>query len=147
ATGIGQSLAGIGPLALVQAPDGTFLVSGGPGRNQLFRFPATGGAAGTPLATENYPIYNLTFDGHGRLWATTGGGPLLQLDPATGAVLHAYGDSLTVALAVDPSTGLIYVSSGGGVETFDPVTAQFQHYSRDLNLRVNSLAFAADGAL
>ena len=36
---------------------------------------------------------------------------------------------------------------GGGVEIFDPATATFTHYSRDLNLRVASLAFAPDGTL
>ena len=43
---------------------------------------------------------------------TTGGGPLLELDPQTGAVLGQYGDSLTQTLAIQPGTGLIYVSSG-----------------------------------
>src|SRR5262249_45457075 len=37
--------------------------------------------------------------------------------------------------------------SGHGVEIFDPATGQFTHYSRDLDLRVGSLAFAADGTL
>jgi hypothetical protein len=50
-------------------------------------------------------------------------------------------------LAIEPATGLIYVSSGRGVEIFDPDTQSFTHYSRDLNLRVGSLAFAPDGAL
>src|SRR5207249_2859500 len=83
----------------------------------------------------------------GRLWATTGGGPLLELDPFTGAVLNAYGDGLTIALAVEPRTNRIFVSSGHGVEIFDPAAQTFTHYSRDLNLRVASLAFAPDGTL
>ena len=49
-----------------------------------------------------YPIFNLAFDADGRLWATTGGGPLLELDPDTGAILGQYGDGITMALAVEP---------------------------------------------
>src|SRR5207302_11153031 len=115
-TGVGQSEAGIGPMALAETPDGHILVSGGPGRNQLFLLPKTGGAAGTPLAEEPYPIYHLAFDGQGRLWATTGGGPLLQLDPNTGAVLARFGDAVSLGLAVDPHSGLLYMGSGHGVE-------------------------------
>src|SRR5262249_9691180 len=99
---------------------------------------------GAPLATLPQPIYALAFDSSGRLWATTGGGPLLQLDPSTGAVLAQYGDGLTQALAVDPATGKLYVASGSGIDTFDPVTKTFTHYS---DLRVGSLAFGPDGRL
>src|SRR5438874_6113486 len=80
----------------------------------------------------------------GALWATTGGGPLLNLDPATGRILGQFGDGLTQTLAIDPNDGRIYVSSGGGVEIFNPVTQTFRHYS---NIRVDSLAFAPDGSL
>ena len=69
------------------------------------------------------------------------------MDPETGAIVNEFGDGLTMALAIESETGLIYVSSGKGVEIFDPVTQQFSHYSRDLNLRVGSLAFAPDGSL
>src|SRR5204862_144763 len=41
ATGFPTSAAGIGPMALAQAPDGTILVSGGAFRNQLYRFNPT----------------------------------------------------------------------------------------------------------
>src|SRR5262249_5861686 len=138
--------AGIGPMALVEAPDHSILVSGGTSRNQLFRFGQDGGSA-SPLVELNYPIYNLAFDAAGRLWATTGGGPLLQLDPISGTILNEYGDGLTIALAVHPVTGDIYVTSGDGIEVFDPDTATFSHYSRDHNLRFGSLAFDADGKL
>ncbi|MDX2359148.1 hypothetical protein NJE57_19945, partial [Dietzia sp. PP-33] len=43
ATGIAQSNAGIGPLALLTMPDGTLIASGGAGRNELYRFNAGGG--------------------------------------------------------------------------------------------------------
>ena len=42
---------------------------------------ATGGQAGTPLATLAEPIYDMALDAAGNIWATTGGGPLLELDP------------------------------------------------------------------
>ena len=134
-------------MALAQAPDGSILVSGGPHRNQLFRIAKTGGAVSAPLIEEPFPIFNLAFDAQGRLWATTGGGPLAQLDPVTGTVLAIYGDAVEMGLAIHPATGLIYVGTGSGVQTFDPATRTFTPYSRDLNLRVASLAFAPDGTL
>ncbi|RYD83809.1 MAG: APHP domain-containing protein, partial [Verrucomicrobiaceae bacterium] len=75
----------------------------------------------------------------GGLWAATGGGPLLQLNPVTGQVIGEFGDGLTQALAIQPETGKIFVSSGSGVEVFDPVTQTFSHFS---DVRVGSLAFA-----
>jgi hypothetical protein len=158
ARGIEPSNAGIGPLAIAETPEGDILVSGGPTRGWIYRFTAQGGDALTPWAEVPYPIFNLAFDHDGRLWATTGGGPLLELDPVTGEMLGEYGDGITMALAVEPSTGLIYVArgavwsggvngAGGGVEVFDPATRTFTRYSKDLNLRVASLAFAPDGTL
>src|SRR5262249_34559012 len=58
-----------------------------------------------------------------------------------------YGDGITIGLAVDPRSGLIYVGSGHGVEVFNPQTETFTHYSRDLDLRVGSLAFDGNGNL
>ena len=78
------------------------------------------------------------------IWAATGGGPLYELDASTGAVLAQFGDSLTQALAIQAGTGLIYVSSGNGIEIFDPGTDTFSHFS---DIRVGSLAFAPDGTL
>ncbi|MCC5624163.1 hypothetical protein [Nostoc sp. CHAB 5715] len=91
-----------------------------------------------------YPIFNLATDSNGSLWATTGGGPLLQLDAQTGNIVKQYGDSITQALAIQAVTGLIYVSSGKGIEIFNPINETFTHYS---DLRVDSLAFNADGKL
>jgi hypothetical protein len=144
ATGIGQSQPGIGPVALLPLPDGRVLASGGPGRNQLFLFTAAGGQAGSPVATLAEPVYDMARDSSGDLWATTGGGPLLELDPSTFAVIGQFGDSLTQSLAIQPGTGLIYVSSGNGIEVFDPATQKFSHFS---DIRVGSLAFAPDGTL
>ncbi len=147
ATGFVQSDDIIGPMAIVEAPDGSFLVSGGASRNELFRVPKLGGTISAPLATEPYQIYAMAFDQNGNLWATTGGGPLLQLDPNTGAVLAQYGTGITLAVAVDPKTDQLYVATGNGVAVFDPTTDTFTQFSRDENLRVSSLAFAPDGSL
>ncbi len=103
-----------------------------------------GGPVGAPLATLPFPVYDLAVDGAGHLWATTGGGPLLRLDAQTGAILGRFGDGLTQTLAVQAGTGLIYVSSGKGIEIFDPAAQTFRHFS---DVRVNSLAFAPDGTL
>src|SRR5439155_7697584 len=156
--GVAQSNAGIGPMAITETPEGDILVSGGPTRGWIYKVGHDGGDVLTPWAEEPYPIFNLTFDNHDRLWATTGGGPLLQLDPDTGAILGAYGDGITMAMAVEPSTGLVYVAKGavwsggvngvgGGVEVFDPNAKTFTHYSKDLNLRVAALDFSPDGTL
>lgn len=60
---------------------------------------------------------------------------------------------MTHALAIDPDSGLIYVSSGNGVEIFNPAdtdaadggsTRAWQHFS---NTEVGDLAFGPDGRL
>src|SRR5262249_42849114 len=139
-----QSHADIGPMAIVMLPDGTVLASGGPTRGQLFHFGPDGGQAATPLASLPFPVFDMALDAHGRLWAATGGRVLARLDPATGAVLATFGDSITQSVVVDPATGRIYVSSGSGVETFDPDTGTFHHFS---DVRVGNLAVAPDGTL
>ena len=146
-TGIQQSHANIGPMAIAEAPDGSFLISGGPGRNQLFRVTSAGAHATQPIAELSYPVFGLAFAANGTLWATTGGGPLLRLDPTSGQILDFFGDGLTMALAVEPATGRIYVSSAEGIEVFDPQSENFEHFSRDRNLRVGGLAFDNNGQL
>ncbi len=147
AAGIPQSEAGIGPQAIVELPSGGFLISGGANRGTLYAVPSAGSAQATPLITLPYPIGNMAFDKNGALWATTAGGPLVQLDPLTGAILASYGTGITLALAVDPASGTIYVSTNDGVSTFDPVTHAFTQFSVDQNLRVNSLAVDNAGNL
>ena len=144
ATGIGQSQPSIGPVAILTLPDGSVLVSGGPARNQLFKFGAAGGQAGAPVATFAEPIYDMALDASGNIWATTGGGPLYELAPQTYAILGQFGDSLTQSLAIQPGTGLIYVSSGKGIEIFNPATDTFHHFS---DIRVGSIAFDNAGTL
>ncbi len=144
-SGIESSQAGIGPMAIVVTPDGeSVLISGGVDRSQIYRVSITGGAAGQPWASLDLPIYDMAFDSTGRLWATTGGGPLLEIDPLSGVVLGRYGDSLTQALAIHPLTGQIFVSSGNGIEIFDPSNEKFTHFS---DFRVGGLAFSPTNLL
>ena len=147
ATGFDQSDGILGPMALVEEPDGNYLISGGAYRNELFQVGPDGGPIGTPLATLPYQIFAMAFDSEGHLWATTGGGPLLQLDPTTGAIVNQFGEGITLAVAVDPMTDQIYVATNNGVAIFDPTTDTFTQYSRDQNLRVSSLAFDSSGNL
>ena len=147
ADGFTQSEGGIGPQAIVELPDGSFLISGGANRGSLYLVAPDGTIGVTPLITLAQPIVNMAFDLSGELWATTAGGPLLQLDPVTGAILASYGEGITNAIAVDPTSGTIYVSTNAGVSTFDPVTHVFTQFSRDQNLRVNSLAVDNQGNL
>ena len=140
-----QSGAGIGALSMAFSPDGqSVYVSGGKGRNQLFRFTLAGGAASTPLATLDVPIYDLVFDPSGQLWATTGGGPLVQIDPDSGRIVNRYRDGVTLGLAADAKSGNLYVSTGNGVDIFDPRTQSWKSFS---SLRVQSLAFSPSGEL
>jgi hypothetical protein len=143
-TGVTQSFADIGPMALLERGDGTFIASGGYNRGALYLFDQDGGRSLAPLAQLSDPIFDLAFDANGGLWATTGGGALLELDPATFAVLGRYGDGLTQSLAFDAVRGAFYVSSGNGIERFDPVARTFSHFS---DVRVDDLALAADGTL
>jgi len=143
-TGIGQSFAGIGPLALLALPNGHFLVSGGGNRGALYEFDQDGGDALVPVAQLDQPIFDMAFDASGGLWATSGGGALLELDPTTYEIVNRYGDSITQSLAFDAATGMLYVSSGAGIERFDPVKRSFTHFS---DMRVDDLAVAPGGTL
>ncbi|MBN2450718.1 MAG: putative Ig domain-containing protein, partial [Lentisphaeria bacterium] len=136
---------GISPLGIAFHPDGTRIyVSGGRGRNELHVFGRAGGAATTPLAVLEEPLYDMLFDADGMLWASTGGGPLLQLDPETGAVLGSYGSRITLGLAPRPGSSQLYVATGDGVALFDTRTGTFTPFS---STRVDGLATAPDGTL
>ncbi|HEY7119523.1 MAG TPA: CARDB domain-containing protein, partial [Tepidisphaeraceae bacterium] len=143
-TGIQQSHANIGPMAILPLPDGSVIVSGGPNRGSLFRVGPTGGQVGDPIITLPFPIFDLAMDKQGRIWGATGGGPLLQLDPTSLKIIAQYGDSITQTIAVNPITGDIYVSSGDGIEIFNPATGAFRHYA---DLRVGNMTFSPEGEL
>ena len=101
-TGVGQSFAGIGPLAILDLGDGNFLVSGGGNRGALYRFDQDGGRALVPVAQLDQPIFDMAFDASGGLWATSGGGALLELDPGTYQIVNRYGDGIAQSLAFEP---------------------------------------------
>ncbi|MCC6008545.1 MAG: putative Ig domain-containing protein [Rhodobacteraceae bacterium] len=147
ATGIPGSGAGLGPLALAEAPDGTVLIVGGATRNALWRMEPEGGPANDPLRFLDFPVYDLAFDAAGRLWAATGGGPLLQLDPVSGEIIGRFGDEMGLAIAPDPSGEALYVAGIEGLYRFDIATGSFTLISRDLDLRLGSLAVGPDGAV
>ncbi len=143
-TDVPGSHADISAMAIVELEDGSILFSGGTNRGSLFQVEKTGGTAATPLIELSLPVFDLALADNGSLWATTGGGPLLQLDRATGEIIAEYGDGITQSLAIDGDTGLIYLSSGNGIEIFNPVSETFTHFS---HLRVGNLTFAPDGSL
>src|SRR6185369_6945257 len=107
--------AGIGPRSIAFLPNGDVLITNGAGRNGLYRLSSAGGSVGAPVALNtSFPVYDIEVDRVGRLWATTGGGPLIQLDPNTGAVLAQYGPDGARGLAVDTLTDNIFFSSNEG---------------------------------
>ncbi|HLF95978.1 MAG TPA: CARDB domain-containing protein, partial [Methylococcaceae bacterium] len=151
AEGFAAGPADIGALALVELPDGSVLASAGEARNRVFRFPKEGGRSVTPLFSLDEPVLDMALDGVGQLWAMTGSA-LLQVDAGSGEILRRLQgpgeEPLTHALAIQPETGDIYVSSGNGIEIFrpgetDPAHA-WTHFSKQ---RVGDLAFGPDGRL
>ena len=67
ATGIQQSHANIGPMAVAEAPDGSIVVSGGPSRGTLWRFSSEGG-----ITTAQGESIVFVYDAQGRLASATG---------------------------------------------------------------------------
>ncbi|WP_374356904.1 putative Ig domain-containing protein, partial [Chitinimonas sp.] len=150
ADGFGGSSADIGALAMVQLPDHTVLASAGASRNQVFAYGKDGGHSVTPLFTLDSPVLAMAVDRVGQLWVASGS-ELLQVDPHSGAVLARHGGpggmALGQALAIDAASGLIYISSQNGVESFNPAgdaTHAWQHFS---GARVGSLAMGPDHRL
>ncbi len=144
ATDFEESHADIGPMGIAVREDGSVYATGGPGRNQLFLFPPEGGVADAPIAELAHPLFDIELADDGTLWAATGGGPLLQIDPNNGVILGQFGDGITQSLAIDHASGRIYVSSGRGVELFDPATSKFTLFSK---FRVGNLAIRPSGEL
>ncbi|HET7864109.1 MAG TPA: putative Ig domain-containing protein, partial [Burkholderiaceae bacterium] len=151
ANGFASSDADIGALAMVELADGSVLASAGSLRNEVYRFSKDGGRSTTPLFVLDSPVLDMAVDALGQLWVMTGK-ELLLVDAGSGAVIERHigpaQDPLTHALAIQPGTGLIYVSSGNGVEIFDPkandAAKAWKHFS---NTRVGDLAFGPDGRL
>ncbi|MER2625129.1 MAG: putative Ig domain-containing protein, partial [Accumulibacter sp.] len=155
AEGYRASAADIGAQALLEMPDHSILASAGPLRNEVYRYGKkgleAGSSGGTPLFTLDAPILDMAVDALGQLWVMTGA-ELLQVDAVDGAILQRLkapgGDPLTHALAIDPQGSKIYVSSGRGIEVYNPAESDparaWRHFSTQ---RVGDLAFAPDGRL
>ena len=62
--------------------------------------------------------------------------PLLAIALSVSAAVPAH--------AADPGSTVVYVSSGDGIEIFDPVAREFTHFS---DVRVDDLAFSPEGDL
>ena len=151
ATGFTKSAA-MGSSAMVQLRNGQLLVSGGELRNSVYQFDGKeGGYQTQPLFSLDEPILDMAQDALGQLWIMTGRA-LLLVDSQTGSLIDTVtltNDApLTHALAIEPQTGKIYVSSGDGIEIYDPKaldkTKAWQHFS---NYQVRDLAFGPDGRL
>jgi len=151
ADGYQASAADIGALAMIELADHSVLASAGSLRNEVFHYSKDGGRSTTPLFTLESPVLDMAVDQLGQLWVMTGA-ELLQVDANTGEVLQRLSgpgqDPVTHALAIQPTTGDIYVSSGNGIEIFHPgetdAAKAWRHFS---NQRVGDLAFAPDGRL
>ena len=140
---IAGSQGGIGALAVLGLEDGSVVWSGGPDRAWLYRADAQGAGGEAPFARLDVPVYDLAQGPDGRVWATTGGGALIELDLDTGAVLNRAADGITQSVTV-AADGTIYVSTGDGIATFDPETGALTAFSAT---RVDDLAIAPDGSL
>ncbi|MGB7378807.1 MAG: putative Ig domain-containing protein, partial [Rivularia sp. (in: cyanobacteria)] len=136
-TNIQQSQGEVGAMAIAILDNGDVIASGGSNRGSLYRFDREGGGSSSPFAILEYPVFDLALDKDGFLWGVTGGASLIKLDPQTGEIIKEYGDSITTGLAINSSSGLIYVASGNGIEVFNPETEEFTHYS---DIRVDNLA-------
>ena len=118
-SGYNASAADIGALAMVELADHSILASAGNLRNEVFHYGQDGGRSTTPLFTLDSPVLDMAVDSLGQLWVMTGA-ELLQLDANNGAIIQRLKgpgqEPLTHALAIQPNTGAIYVSSGNGIE-------------------------------
>ena len=150
ASGFNTSQGEVGALAMIELPDHSILVSAGQYRNQLFIYSEEGGTTQKPLFTFDQPIMDMALDSKGQLWVLTGA-ELWLLDYSTGQIIERFkgpaNEPLTHALAVEPETDRIYVSSGNGIEIFDMNAPESQRWTHFSNSLVSDLAFALDGRL
>jgi Bacterial Ig-like domain (group 1) len=94
--------------------------------DNIYKFPPTGGVANagtliTPTPLGSFWLTGLAFDQHGNLYASRGAvdgdfgnGDVVQVDPATGAIIRevATGLACPFALGVDPLSGDLFVGAG-----------------------------------
>src|SRR5665213_90545 len=109
-----------GAFGLAQAANGDLFVSD-PTDNGLYRFSSPGGVAGpgTRVGTVDGVPTGLVFKNNRLYAARLSAGDVVELDPATGAVLRVLAPYLNCpsGLALDPQSGDLFVSShcGGNV--------------------------------
>ncbi|MCH2167041.1 MAG: tandem-95 repeat protein [Oceanicola sp.] len=149
AASIPTSEGSIGALDVLELSDGRVWVTGGVARASIWELDLEndGAPVGEPIQTADLPLYDLAEGLDGRVWAATGGGPLLELDRLTGEVIARHGDSVGTAVAVSPLDGTLVVAGVAGAAVFDPVTEAFTPLGRDLDLRLGALAFDDSGTL
>ena len=142
----------MGSSAMVQLNNGQLLVSGGELRNAVYQYDGKeGGYQTKPLFTLAEPIVDMAVDKLGQLWVMTGRA-LLLVDSITGAIIDSVTLNnqapLTHTLAIEPTTGKLYVSSGDGIEIYDPaIKDKSKAWSHFSNYQVRDLAFGPDGRL
>ncbi|MEM1067288.1 MAG: putative Ig domain-containing protein [Planctomycetota bacterium] len=151
-TGFAESGAGIGPMGVVVDPsEEAIWATGGRSRNELYRFDLQGGTLED--ATRTYvlpvPVYDLVFDGQGRLWATTGGGALVSIDPASGAIsdggiASASRVTATLGLEVSPDGDRLFFATHDGISVLDLNNGNLSEFS---GIRVDGLRFDGEGNL
>ena len=137
----------IGPMALLALPDGSVLVSGGPARNQLFRFTSRGRPGRRRRWPRSpHPIFDLALDAVGQL---SGRRPaaarccssIRQTGAILGAVRRRPHPEPGDPAGHRPDLRLL------GQRHRDLRPGRRQTFSHFSDLRVGSLAFAPDGTL
>ena len=128
---------------MVQLADGSVLASAGELRNEVFRFGKDGGRSTTPLFELDSPVLDMAVDALGQLWVMTGGELLLvdadqrRRDRAPHRARRR--PARRTPSPSTPTAGEIYVSSGNGIEIFDPNAADpaqpWQHFSQHARRR------------
>jgi sugar lactone lactonase YvrE len=101
------------PQDLQLSQDGTAVYFSDTGHNQIDKVSLSGGPVNV-LHTYGANTTGLALDGAGNLYAAIGG-VVDQIDPTTGAILHAGSTNVGAdGLTFDAGTGLLYASSFGG---------------------------------
>ena len=149
---------GVGPVGVAFDTGGNLLVSDW-GNGLLYKFGPEGGSAGpaTTVVKINgggVPPAGLAFTKDGRLYlALEGPNKVVELDPATGAVLRTVVNlNGALALAVDPVSGDLFVSTqfGYGVQrisNFADGPGTLTNYFLSKNEFTDGIVFGPDGTL
>jgi hypothetical protein len=106
----------IGPTGLAFDPSGNlFVIDFATGT--LYKFGPAGGVASAALLPNVIPgaAAGLAFDKQGHLYVARQAGDVVEVDPASGAILRTVATGIPCAsgIATDPMSGDLFVSSGG----------------------------------